>query len=549
MACCGGGYREDRFQTSIAKNFICDLCKGVLKDPVQCHNEHYFCKACITQHLKNSKTCPVCTENLTEETLSKPPRILTNILNALIINCDHSERGCTELIELVRLEAHIRTCKYKPVTCPNEKCAKIMNLADLEQHTTEVCEYRQVYCEECEKEMTFKKYSKHSCVISKDVHAMKASLIQVQLQVKEMFETQKEMSKAQKEMFEAIQNLTADAKARDEIPQGNIVVVGGIDKSNYYSPNTFSSVEMYSLANRTWNELAPMQEKRESPTAHLCNGHIMVTGGVEQETTEVIKDDKPDYDILNHAKKSIEYIQIPQLINGAHSDEFSSFVSQLPIECHGHKTTIINNHLWMVGGINYDQTDDRNKQNNKAQYLDTIYTIPIKSPHTHIVKCQMPKPLAYHCLEIVNGNELLIIGGSTTGMSRDVVDAVLLYNTVTNTLQEMHPLPFPMSHMATVKHGEDMIIIGGQNKDGQYLNTVFKYNCKKNECDQLPGMKYKRSECAAVISGNKVFVMGGENLKGGHLRSVECFDIDRQVWHELPPMNQARSKFAAVLVH
>ena len=163
----------------------------------------------------------------------------------------------------------------------------------------------------------------------------------------------------------------------------------------------------------------------------------------------------------------------------------------------------------------------------------------------------MPKPLAYHCLEIVNGNELLIIGGSTTEMSRDVVDAVLLYNTVTNTLQEMHPLPFPMSHMATVKHGEDVIIIGGQNKDGQYLNTVFKHNCKKNECDQLPGMKYKRSECAAVISGNKVFVMGGENLKGGHyacLRSVECFDIDHQVWHELPSMNRARSKFAAVLV-
>ena len=125
MACCGGGYREDRFQNSIANNFICDLCKGVLKDPVQCHNEHYFCKACITQHLKNSKTCPVCTENLTEETLSKPPRILTNIINALIINCDHSERGCTELIELVRLEAHSRTCNYKPVTCQTRNAQRL----------------------------------------------------------------------------------------------------------------------------------------------------------------------------------------------------------------------------------------------------------------------------------------------------------------------------------------------------------------------------------------------------------------------------------------
>ena len=522
MACCSGGYREDRFQNSIAKNFICDLCKGVLKDPVQCHNEHYFCKACITQHLKNSKTCPVCTENLTEETLSKPPRILTNIINALIINCDHSERGCTELIELVRLEAHSRTCNYKPVTCPNEKCAKIMNLADLEQHTTEVCEYRQVYCEECEKDMPFKKYSKHNCVISKDVHAMKASLIQIQDQVKEMFETQKEISeaqreisKAQNEMFDAIKNLTADAKARDEIPQGNIVVFSG---------NT--SVEMYSLANRTWSDLGPMQDYRASPTAHFYNGRVMVTGGEKGGKTT----------------NTIQYIQIPEEtrlpINSTHFDEISLFFSELPIECCYHKTTILNNHLWTVGGQHRDEK-------NNTTYLNTIYATPIKSPHTHTVKCEMPKPLAHHGLEIVNDNELLIMGGRTPG---GIVDSVMLYNTVTNTLREMHPLPFPMSHMATVKHGEDMIIIGGQNKDGKYLNSVFKYNCKKNECDQLPGMKYKRSGCAAVMSGNKVFVMGGHNSKQNKLDSVVCFDIIHQVWHELPSMNQARRDFVAVLV-
>ena len=519
MACCGGGYREDRFQTSIAKNFICDLCKGVLKDPVQCHNEHYFCKACITQHLKKySKTCPVCTENLTEETLNKLPRIVTNILNALIINCDHSERGCTELIELVRLEAHCRTCNYKPVTCPNEKCAKIMNLADLEQHTSVVCEYRQVYCEECEKEMPFKEYSKHSCVISKDVQAIKASLIQMQDQVKEMSKAQNEMSKAQnemskaqKEMFEAIKNLTADAKARDEIPQGNIVVIGG-----NYDGNVVNSVEMYSLANRTWSKQAPMQEKRYSLTAHFCSGQVMVTGG--QNDT-------------GNTKNTIEYIQIPEEkrlpINRACPEEISLFFSQLPLECRGHKTAILNNHLWMVGG--YSTT-----------YLNTIYATSIKSPHIHTVKCEMPKPLAYHGLEIVNDNELLITGGCT----RDgAVDSVMLYNTVTNTLQEMHPLPFPMSRMATVKHGEDVIIIGGRNKNGRHLNTVFKYNYKKNKCEQLPGMKYERSECAAVISGNKVFLMGGCNQD-----SVECFDINYQVWHELPSMKGKRFGFAAVSV-
>ena len=150
MVCCGGGYLEHRFQTSVDKNFFCPICQEVLKDPVQCHNEHYFCKACVTQHLKNSKTCPVCMEKVTEETLNKPTRIVTNYLDGLIINCDHNERGCTKLVELGGVEGHISVCDYRPVSCPNEKCARIMNFADLEQHTSEVCEYRHVYCEECD---------------------------------------------------------------------------------------------------------------------------------------------------------------------------------------------------------------------------------------------------------------------------------------------------------------------------------------------------------------------------------------------------------------
>jgi N-acetylneuraminic acid mutarotase len=159
----------------------------------------------------------------------------------------------------------------------------------------------------------------------------------------------------------------------------------------------------------------------------------------------------------------------------------------------------------------------------------------------------MPKPLSYHGLEVV-GNELLIIGGTTTGVSCDAVETVWSYNTASNSLREVHPLPFPMLDMATVKHGDDVIIIGGQNKDKEKLNTVFKYNHKKRVCEQLPRMKCKRAECAAVISGNKVFVMGGYNYEQGYLSSVECFDLESQVWHELPSMSEAKYKIAAVLV-
>jgi N-acetylneuraminic acid mutarotase len=473
-------------------------------------------------------------EKLTEEALSKPPRIVTGYLDGLMVNCDHKERGCVELVELGLLETHISVCEYKPVTCPNERCEAVVNMTDLEEHTSEVCEYRQVYCEECDENMSLKKYGKHGCFISKDVQAMKVVLFQVQDQVKEM-------SNTQKEILEAIKNLTTtDSKlstasgiaepTRDTKPQGNIVVIGGENGDG----SCLNSVEVYSLDNQTWSKLEPMQQKRAAATAHLYNGRIMVTGGLSDEGKSI---------------SSIEYIRIreelqgtiqPEPANRAYLDELSSLVCQLPFECYGHKTTILNDHLWLVGGGDID---------NQQQCSNAIYMIPcIHSAGTFVVKRRMPNPLSFHGLEIVNDNQLLIIGGSTTGWMGDAVSTVLLFNTATNALRGLRQLPFPMLDMATVKHGEDVIIIGGSNKYCEYLNTVFKYNHKKHECEQLPGMKYKRAECAAVISGNKVFVMGGYNREQGCLSSVECFDLESQIWHELPSMSEAKYKIAAVLV-
>ncbi|CAB4019212.1 E3 ubiquitin- ligase PDZRN3-like [Paramuricea clavata] len=530
MACCGGGHPEDRFQTSVDKNFFCPICTDVLKDPVQCHNQHLFCRACITEHLKNSQTCPVCMQELTEEALSKPRPVATT----------DKERGCVELVELGLLETHISVCEYKPVTCPNERCEAVVNKADLEEHTSEDYECRQVFCEECDENMSLKKYGKHGCFISKDVQAIKVVLFQMQDQIKEVQDQVKEMSNKQNEMFEAIQNLTtAVSKLSNTKPQGNIVVIGGQNDA------MLNSVEKYSLANQTWSKLAPMQQQRASATAHLYNGRVMVTGG---------------YCDLNEKTGSIEYVQIHketsndisecenlplehsngrrlEPINRAHLDEFSVLPSQLPFACSGHKTTILNDHLWIVGGNGMNQ----------RRYSNAIHMMSVHSIHTVIIKCRMPKPLSYHGLEVV-GNELLIIGGTTTGMADGIVGTVLSYHTATNALREVHPLPFPMADMATVKHGEDVIIIGGINKDHEYLNTIFKYNHKKRVCKQLRGMKHKRAECAAVLSGNKVFVMGGNNSEQGCLSSVECFDLDLHVWYELPSMSEAKYKLTAVLV-
>ena len=96
-----GGYEERRFENKVGIKLKCSVCLKVLKDPVQCPNEHYFCRSCIQRNLRhNAETCPVCQHPLTEETLTKPPRILTEWLENLMIRCDYENRGCRELIKL-----------------------------------------------------------------------------------------------------------------------------------------------------------------------------------------------------------------------------------------------------------------------------------------------------------------------------------------------------------------------------------------------------------------------------------------------------------------
>ena len=157
MACCQKeekyGYDDSRFEKDVDENFHCSVCYNVLKEPRMCrNNEHIFCLACISQHLKvNSETCPECNEHLSLDTLRKAPRVLRNCLSKLTINCDHASRGCPQFTCLEELETHVSNCGYAPVLCSNAECGMEMNKQDKVHHETEVCEYRRVKCQDCGK--------------------------------------------------------------------------------------------------------------------------------------------------------------------------------------------------------------------------------------------------------------------------------------------------------------------------------------------------------------------------------------------------------------
>ena len=542
-----------------------------MKDPVQCQNQHYFCKECIEKHLKtNAKSCPICVQDLSEETLAEAPRILTDYLNGLMISCDHSERGCTEEVPVSRLKSHVRECDFRPIVCTNEKCRQTFNQKDVVDHVNDECDYRLVHCLECDDDMIYKKFTKHACEISKDFNKMglewselKNVLGEICNSQKEMCNYQKEMYNSQKEMYNfqkemchsqkemcnyqkemcnyqketcnsqkemcnsqkemcsilkkmssAVQGLTQNLQNMSILPQTtspnvtfSTIVTGGQNE------NILSSVEVLYPGSKTWTVLQPMQESRGSAASLLYGNDVIVTGG---RCAGVVSD---TIERLSLISKPLTWIAFPV---------------KLPCSVCGHKAIIINNCLYLVGGY-----DGENSYN-------TIYSILLHPPYNIELKYEMEQPICFHGLQAV-GESLLIFGGTTSGSVRNTVDNVLLYNTVNNEVSEMKSLPFPMCDVATVQWKDNVLIIGGTSSNSISFNTAILYDVKENKLTMLPSMRRARSSCAVTIAGNKVIVMGGyDSCEGKYLSSVECFDLDSQVWKELPEMNECRSEATAI---
>ena len=167
-------------------------------------------------------------------------------------------------------------------------------------------------------------------------------------------------------------------------------------------------------------------------------------------------------------------------------------------------------------------------------------------PYTVKTLSRMPEPRRSHCTEIFD-DSLLILGGERTSKHRDNLSSVVLYDIKNNVCKQLAPLPYEVSDMASVRWGDNVVVIGGIDKRGNKLDTVIMYNVKTEQSHMLPPMRCKRWGCAAVVVANNIVVLGG-NDDQGELKSVESFNFECNTWQELPEMSQARYLHTAVVV-
>ena len=563
------GYDDERFESIVDQNFHCLICYNVLKDPVMCrNNQHYFCRGCITEHLRrNSHTCPTCADELTVETLAEVPRIVKNYLNERKIRCDHYDRGCRELVQLQNLQRHVAECGFSPVVCQNQGCGKTISKRDRTYHESELCQFRKLQCHNCgeistmmadmETKMTHvdTKLANNNTklnnveakidtkmanlntkmentdtklenmntkianlqanveakfeAVNDEVRGMRTSLNEV----KDGFEDLKEavlekIESIERKQEEITRNVSGTASGGRE--NQHIFVAGGFDQN---------SVEIFSYRQRLWSSLKPMPEDHNSASLFVYNNHVTVAGGL------------CDYNSVdNMIRMNIQ--PVPDL-----SVNWSDFAAKLPAKMFRHSSVVYKDSLFVSGGYNEDQ----------YVYSDCIHEVQLKPPYTVKLVSNLPEPRVDHCTVLYDDN-ILIVGGTKSSYNKNNVRSVLSYDIKKYECQQLPELPYAVSGMAMVKWAENVVIIGGADKDGNVLNKVIIYNTKTGNSHMLPPMLHKRKGCSAVVIENTIVVLGGRDEKGNNLKSVECFSFERFSWEELPEMKERRYEGIAVVI-
>ena len=624
------GYYDERFESIVDQHFHCLICYNVLKDPVMCRrNQHYFCRGCITEHLcRNSHTCPTCADELTVETLTDVPRIVTDYLNGRKIRCDYEDRGCRELVQLQNLNRHLAECGFSPVVCGNQGCGQTISKRDRTYHESELCQFRKLKCHNCEEISTAmagietkltdldtkmalndtKLYNmdtklnimgtkmnnmdtklkdinnmntKMAHTDTKLAHTdtklenMNANMVSFQANIEARFEAVnsevREMRISLNEMKDGFDHLKEAVLEKIESKERKHEEITG-DVSGAASGGSLNEMkdDFDHLNEAVLEKIESKERKQEEITRDVSgavsggrkNQHIFVAGGAGRNSVEIFNVPQKLWSLLNpmpqycESASSFVYDNHVTLAGGIygglsvnnmirmnihpvpdHSIKWSDFAAKLPALMRSHSSVVYKDSLFVTGGYNADQN----------VYSDYIHEVELKPPYTVKLLSKMPEPRACHSAVMCDDN-ILIVGGTKTGRYKDNLSSVLSYDIKNNECQQLPELPYPVSEMATVKWGENVVIIGGVDKDGKALNKVVIYNVKTGNSHMLPPMLHKRYGCMAVVTENTFVVLGGADEKWNTLNSVEGFSFDRYTWEELPDMKEDRYRGTAVVI-
>ncbi|KAK9240899.1 hypothetical protein V1525DRAFT_369542 [Lipomyces kononenkoae] len=134
---------------SLNDNLVCPICCSAFVDPCYTKCGHTFCSVCLYKALAQSQKCPVDRGPLSDEDIYPPPKILSNMVNELLVYCPNADKGCQSIVQRFLLRHHLKdNCLYAPVECPSEECTELIERRFTRRDPTK-CFHKRMICPDC----------------------------------------------------------------------------------------------------------------------------------------------------------------------------------------------------------------------------------------------------------------------------------------------------------------------------------------------------------------------------------------------------------------
>ena len=220
-----------------------------------------------------------------------------------------------------------------------------------------------------------------------------------------------------------------------------LLIAGGRDKSNIKT-NQILTKDAGQLKNYT-----KMTTARSSATATGHQGMLIITGGVDDKRNRLSSTELFD----------------------SHNGQWYK-CSDLPLPHNLLQSVIVDNILYLLGGINRDDTAS------SAVFTASLDTL---SRHQLNWKTYQDTPLHRTAPVSVRGTHLLIVGGYKRIWYKNTrTSEIYKLNKGSQSWEAIGHIPSARNTAAAVSTANKVIVIGGVNDEGHSTNTVWIGSCE-----------------------------------------------------------------------
>ena len=294
---------------------------------------------------------------------------------------------------------------------------------------------------------------------------------------------------------------------------GLVFVAGGHQGHEHtYPPESFMNrLDIYDQKTKTWKQGANLSMPRHGFGLAAYGKYVYAFGGFA-----FANEYKPKW-------KSVDLVERYDI-----EQNRWEVVAHLPIPRSSNVVARIGDKVYLVGGWDSTPQHDNDAE---GRFLDTIDVFDLATQKITTLQTKIQKPLRRALSGVVNGDEILLVGGLGVGSNHfDLLDQVTAFNVKTNTWRELPKLPFPtFAPAAGIKDGH-LYVFGGMfktsPKDFEYVNHIYSLDLKENRWYHTGRYLSEPKGFGMVVdlNDNHLGILGGHMYEGETDHPVSTFE-------------------------